>query len=254
MKREKSMENFKENLKVNTEIKEEKLTERQARRTYEQFVNRQEEQFLLFINYLNKHINKLREDGLISPFLEFRARIKATNSALKNYKEKALDDVFGIEFICATNNEIKILQQDLDNMLKVHKEKKHNKANGYRAIHRSCEINKELVDQLNDELEKHGKEKRLNEEFPMVEVQYKTVEVFYEANYGTASHEKYKGVKVSQLQQLYDEGMLTVGEYIPYMWISDPAHDDMRELSTEEVLKKTYPSLVLKKTNEREEK
>ena len=86
MKREKSMENFKENLKGNTEIKEEKLTERQARRTYEQFVNRQEEQFLLFINYLNKHINKLREDGLISPFLEFRARIKATNSALKNYK------------------------------------------------------------------------------------------------------------------------------------------------------------------------
>ena len=42
------MENFKENLKVNTEIKEEKLTERQARRTYEQFVNRQEEQFTFY--------------------------------------------------------------------------------------------------------------------------------------------------------------------------------------------------------------
>lgn len=245
------MDNFKDSLKVDIKdnVQEEKLTDRQARRTYEQFVNRQEEQFLIFINYLNKHINELREDGLISPFLEFRARIKATNSALKNYKEKALDDVFGIEFICATSNEIKVLQKDLEKILNVHKEKRHDKKNGYKAIHNSCSMKNDVIDQLNNVLESQGKEKRLNEEFPMVEVQYKTIEVFYEANYGTASHEKYKGVIVSQLQQLYDEGMLTVGEYIPYMWISDPSNDDMRELSTEEVLKKTYPSLVLKKAN-----
>ena len=40
--------------------------------------------------------------------------------------------------------------------------------------------------------------------------------------------------------------MLKVGEDIPDTWISNAEGDKVRKLSTEEVLKKMYPSLVLK--------
>lgn len=235
------MENFKESIKVNLE--ETKLTEREARQTYEKYVLEQQEQFVLFINYLNQYINSLREQGIISPFLKFYARVKATNSALKNYEKKALDDIFGIEFICATDEEIKILQEKLEPLLKSHKIKIHNKENGYKAIHHSCSIKQEIRDELTKKMENKSKVKQ--ETFPVIEVQYKTIGVYYEAVYGKASHEKYKDTKLPQLQLLYDNDCLTVGEYIPYMWISNADTDNVRELSTEEVLRKMYPSLKL---------
>lgn len=240
------MDDFKKSLKVDIKEKPvERLTEREARRMYERFVMDQEDQFLLFINYLNKFINRLREQGKISQFLKFYARIKATNSALKNYEKKALDDIFGIEFICAAEGEIKLLKEQLDKLVKVEREKAHNKDNGYKAIHDSCIMKPEIIERLNG-IAGEGNEKK-SEEFPMIEIQYKTIEVFYQAAFGTASHEKYKGVQLPQLQALYDTDSLTVGEYLPYMWMSDPDNDEMRELTTEEVLKKMYPSLELKK-------
>ena len=235
------MGNFKEDIKVNLE--KVKLTEREARQTYEKFVLEQQEQFVLFINYLNQYINSLREQGIISPFLKFYARVKATNSALKNNEKKALDDIFGIEFICATDREIEILQKELETILKIHKVKIHDKENGYKAIHHSCSMKQEIRDELAKGM---ANQLEVNQEtFPAIEIQYKTIGVYYEAIYGKASHEKYKDTKLPQLQLLYDNDCLTVGEYIPYMWISNTDADNVRELSTEEVLKKMYPSLKL---------
>lgn len=235
------MKNFKESIKV--DLEEVKLTEREARQTYERFVLEQQEEFVLFINYLNQYINGLREKGVISPFLKFYARVKATNSALKNYEKKALDDIFGIEFICATDEEIEILQKELEPILKIHKIKLHNKENGYKAIHHSSSIRQETKAELTKKM--GDKSKKTQETFPAIEIQYKTIGVYYEAVYGKASHEKYKDTKLSQLQTLYDNDSLTVGEYIPYMWISNADTDNVRELSTEEVLRKMYPSLKL---------
>ena len=241
------MNDFKEGIKV--DLKAKRLTEREARQTYERFVLEQQEKFVLCINYLNQYVNELRKQGFISPFLQFYARIKATNSALKNYEKKALDDIFGIEFICATEKEIEILQQALEPILKVHKVKQHNKTNGYKAIHTSCSIKEGAREKIISKTEQEEIEK---DKFPVMEVQYKTIDVYYEAVYGTASHEKYKDTKIPQLQALYDNDSLTVGEYIPYMWISDNNNDDMREMTTEEVLKKMYPSLKLKGNKEQE--
>lgn len=243
------MNDFKESIKVKCVGKpqERKMTDREARRFYEEFIFSQENQFLLFINYLNKQINELKEKGVISPFLQLYARIKATNSALKNYDKKELDDIFGIEFVCATEREISIVRRLMEEIMVVLREKIHDKENGYKAIHNLCSMNETLIKKLNDIAEGQNMPRKNSDDFPIVEVQYKTVEVFYEANFGKASHEKYKDTKIPQLQALYDADSLTVGEYIPYMWISDSTHDEMRELTTEEVLKKMYPSLRLKK-------
>ncbi len=234
------MTNLKESIKV--DLKTIQLTE-EARKIYEEIVQGQQDGFITFVNYLNQYINGLKEQGIISQFLKFYARIKATNSALKNYDEKKdLDDIFGIEFICATNEEIEILQHALEPILRTNKVKTHDKANGYKATHHLCSIKKESKEVL----KKRMKEIESNK-IPAMEVQYKTIEVYYAAVFGTASHEKYKDTQLPQLQTLYDSGKLQIGTDIPHMWISKADAEDARKLSMEETLKKMYPSLQLRR-------
>lgn len=236
------------------------LSEREARRTYEKFVIDQEEQFILFINYLNQYINHLRDLGKITPHLAFYARVKATNSAYKNHSDgKTLDDVFGIEILATSEEEYKTLMEEIESpseedktfsenkrLLKVHHTKNHDKDNGYKAEHHTCSIEPELVTTLNNLLGKSKDDKISEQLFPLIEFQYKTFEVYYQGNFGTASHEKYKNTEIQQIQALYDAGLLTVGEYIPTMWVSNPYSDNVRELTSRDVLKKMYPSLKLK--------
>jgi len=235
---------FKERIKF--KLPTSNLTNIEARQAYENFVLGQEESFILFINYLNRYVNQLRERGVISPFLKFYARVKATNSALENHDKKALDDVFGIEFICATDREIELLQRELETLLNVGRTKIHNKDNGYRAIHHSCSIKEDIIDAINDISMKQYGVQECKKNFPVVEIQYKTVEVYYEAVYGKASHEKYKDTELSKIQSLYDEGKLEVGEDIPDTWISNAEGDRVKKMSIQEVLRKMYPSLVLR--------
>ena len=246
------MKDFKESLNPeNFEVTP--LTEREARRNYEKFVLDQESQFILFINYLNKFINELRDKGTITPHLAFYARVKATNSAYQNHSDKkALDDVFGIEILATAEAEFQALMKeiesdgDINRLLRVHKVTKHDKDNGYKAEHHYCVLEPKLVETLNNLSGKTRRNRIPAQLFPLIEFQYKTFEVYYQGNFGTASHEVYKNTEIKQIQSLYDTDLLTVGEYIPTMWISDPYNDNVRELSTREILKKMYPSLKLK--------
>ena len=229
------------------------LSEREAIRTYEKFVIDQEDQFILFINYLNQFINHLRDLGSITPHLAFYARVKATNSAFKNHiDKKALDDVFGIEILATSEAEYRTLMEEIESspevahLLKVHHTQSHNKENGYKAEHHICSLEPKLVETLNALAGRTKKTKISDQFFPIIEFQYKTFDVYYEGNFGSASHEEYKNTDIKQIQALYDADLLTVGEYIPTMWVSDPYNDTVRELSSREVLKKMYPSLKLK--------
>lgn len=229
------------------------LSEREARRTYEKFVLDQEDQFILFINYFNRYLNYLRDIGMITTELAFYARVKATNSAYKNHSDgKALDDVFGIEILATSEKEYKTLMTEIESspdttrLLRVHHIKNHNKENGYKAEHHTCSIEPRLVKILNKILGKSKSTLISDQLFPLIEFQYKTMKVHYDANLGTASHEQYKNIEIRQIQSLYDADLLTVGEYIPTMWRSDAYSDNVRELTSRDVLKKMYPSLKLK--------
>ncbi len=236
-------EEFRAKLKVTPINEREKISE------YNRFVAEQEKPFILFINSINKYINKLRKKGILSNFLEVRARIKASSSALRNDETKALDDVFGMEFICATEREIEILRENIEKLVSITKLRDHNKENGYKAVHCMYSIGDELVERLNQT----SRRKYDRNLFPIVEAQYKTIQVFYESNYGTASHEKYKDTNIDEVQRLYNSGQLVPGVYLPYMWVSDPNNDNMRELSTEEIIRKIYPTLDLGDDMERTE-
>lgn len=197
--------------------------------------------------------------------MAFYARVKATNSAYKNHSDgKTLDDVFGIEILATAEEEYKTLMAEIESpekpessektdsspeevhLLRVHHTKNHDKQNGYKAEHHTCSIEPKLVETLNNLLGKSRNEKISDQLFPLIEFQYKTFEVYYQGNFGTASHEQYKNTEMQQIQALYDADLLTVGEYIPTMWVSDPYSDNVRELSSRDVLKKMYPSLKLK--------
>lgn len=251
------MEEFRESLKVNlNEKKEEKLTEEQAREIYKRYVAEQQEQFIAFINYLNQYLNKLKEQNEVLKNVQLRARIKATKSALKNYEIKALNDVFGIEFVCENEEGLKMLQNEMSRILNVTRIKVHNKKNGYKAVHYSYTMKQELVNKLNILLEQKGIKPVGWDLFPLIEIQYKTSNVFGEANLGKANYQKYKHVKKAQLKrikQLYESGELAVGELIPYMWMSNSIDGKMKKLSTEEILRKMYPTLDITNNNNKNE-
>ena len=239
-------EDFRESLKVKaTPLVPDTLTEREKLVSYNKFTIDQQEPFILFINYLNKAVNELRAQEKVSDILQIRARIKSPISAFENdTRGKTLNDIFGIEFICASEEEIALVKERMENLAKnVIDEKPVNKDNGYEAIHCLYSLKDESINKLN-RLSKKRYNKNL---FPIVEVHYETAAVYYEANFGNARHDEYKNTDMDQIRRLYEAGQLSIGTNLPIMWVSDPDNDNMRELSTEEVIKKLYPSLKLDK-------
>lgn len=243
------MESFKEDLKVNLYKEQgEKLTEEQAKRLYEEYVAKQEKQFVVFINYLNQYIKKVKKESDILANIQIRARIKTVGSAMKNYKIKALNDVFGVEIVCKNEEDLEKVQDRVEEILNVTKIKIHNKSNGYKAIHHSCIMKKELINVLNNILNEKGIKTVNDDLYPLIEVQYKTSSVYGEANVGKANHQIYKKIEenqVKKIEQLYQKKQLKVGDNIPYMWISDLNDNEMKKMTTEEILKSMYPSIQL---------
>lgn len=198
---------------------------------YTDFVSSQEQGFMRFINYINSVVDILKQKAKISPYVEIRARIKDTNSALKNFfKDKLLDDVFGVEIICANEKEIEIIKNELEKNFKSTRSKKHNKSNGYKAEHESYSIKQNQKDKNIEhwELQK--------DDVPVVECQFKTIEV--ELN-PEASHHDYKNVNKEEVQKQLENKTLQIGKEIPKMWIS--RENRMIELSYKEIIQKIYP-------------
>lgn len=197
---------------------------------YNEFVSAQEQGFIRFINYINGVIYILKQKAKISPFIEIRARIKDTNSALNNFfNNKLLDDVFGVEIICANEKEIEIIKNELEKNFKSTRSKKHNKSNGYKAEHESYSIN----NKNNEDIEHWHLDR---DDVPVVECQFKTIEV--ELN-PEASHHDYKKVDKQEIQSKLETQTLEIGKEIPRMWVS--RETGMHELSYKEIIQRIYP-------------
>lgn len=122
------------------------INDQQKVRLYEQYKSQQEEQFELYINYINEILIILKDYRIVSDFTKMNARIKATESALLTDGLKALDDVFGIEVDFATPGEKAFVSEIIKGTLKIVKERIHNKGNGYEAYHCSgYPVNKSTI-------------------------------------------------------------------------------------------------------------
>ena len=56
-----------------------------------------------------------------------------------------------------------------------------------------------------------------------------------------------KVTEMKQVQALYDSDLLTVGEYIPTMWVSNPYSDNVRELTSERCFKENVSFFKIKR-------
>lgn len=224
---------------------------------YNDFVNQQRNAFKAIMIYFNKILNNLKKEGKISDFTEFRARIKGPASALKNDEinnvklrtndneldSKSLDDVFGMEFIGATEKEVDFILATISKKTIVARKKDHNKKNGYKAKHRVLSLDKETMEEISKEFNIDSND------FPLFEAQFKTIAVAIEANTGTAKHIDYKDIIPKEIQKKYDRNEYIVGYNVPQMWLS--RNGEMILLSSDETLKKIYPFLnITKKKNQ----
>lgn len=213
------------------------LNDRMKLMAYNEYIESQRKAFIAIMNFINNRINNMIDEGRISDFIEMRARIKSAESAIKNDDTKALDDIFGIEIITATEEEITTIIKNLTPYMLKTKCKNHDKPNGYKAKHKYWTFKKDKLGHLPDMFSYDGN-------IPMIEFQFKTSKVHISCNTGPANHEDYKGEKREDIQRKYDEGKFDVYN-TPYMWASDDG--EMRLLSDEETLKKIYPFLNTKK-------
>lgn len=207
---------------------------------YNEYVENQRKGFIDIMNFLNNRINDLIERGKISDFIEIRARIKSAESAIRNNDTKALDDIFGMEIITATEEEYNVIIRNLAPYMSTTKFKNHDKENGYKAKHKYWTFKKDKLGYLQEEFD-------YDINIPMIEFQFKTSKVQISCNTGTANHEDYKGEKREDIQRKYDEGQFNIFN-TPFMWVSkkNGCKREMILLSEEDTLKKIYPFLNTK--------
>ena len=200
---------------------------------YNKYIYQQQEYFIIIMNYIDNIINEMLENGEISEYGEFRARIKSPKSALRNDPVKALDDVFGMEIITATEFEYEKIMKELEEFMTVQKSKDHNKKNGYKAKHRMMTL-------MRDKLELLGIPNGKFEEIPMIEFQFKTFQTLMQVETGTAKHSDYKNEDMDAIQEKYDKYGCDPYE-LPTMWVSKGGK--MVMLTPDEAMKKIYPLL-----------
>lgn len=219
-----------EQYKVEQPNSEEVAEKVKKENVYLEFIKGQEAGFIRFINYVYETIENLKAKAEISPFIEIRARIKDIDSAIKNNSNnKILDDVFGIEIICASEEEIHKIKSELEKTLKSTRKKFHDKSNGYKAWHESYSA-------ITTENENINKWKLLDNDVPVIECQYKTIEV--ELN-PEASHHDYKKVDKKEIQEKLERETLKIGKQIPKMWVS--RENGFHELEYKEIIQRLYP-------------
>lgn len=238
-------------------ISEEAKTFYENQKNYQEFVACQKSGFLKLMNHINQLLTEYRDSGKISSFVEFRARIKSPASAMANDSKKLLDDVFGMELICATEQEIDFLIEEITKLMEICREPHfHDKPNGYKAKHYSLALAPENLNSIYPNKNFVEGSKEFDEEIskmPVIEFQFKTIAVAINASYGTAAHTNYKQVDPEKIQEDFDNNNLKRGNNLPYMWVSSmnsSGKPTMKELDNDEVAKKLYPFLDVTRQRE----
>jgi len=263
-------------LKRSQEIAKEELDQAELFELYTDYIYQQKNGFLSLINYINQKIHELIIQGKISEYVKIKARIKSIKSASINHKKerdafkkrisikledsdidssdsiegKILDDVFGMEIVCATEEEIEIIKEEIENFISKRKPtKKHDKPNGYKAQHDSYYLKEEIYSENDTVISPN--------ETPLIECQYKTIEVVAKSQFGgEASHVTYKGEDPELLQEQYNNGKLKIGINLPLMYessIDEHGKPIMRRLTLAETIRREYPFIDMSKTEKAKE-
>lgn len=219
------------------EIKETPPNEMERYLLYSDYITNQKRGFIETIKIVDKLITDLQDNGELTEYVKINARIKSTESALKNddIKNKALNDAFGMEIIAGTESALKRIMDKLEEYMRVRKENPINKDNGYVAMHKIMDLEKEAYTKLATGNVPYN-------EVPLIEIQFKTFEVKENATSGPANHWEYKGETREQIQAMYDRNGFNEHN-LPIMYAVE--NHKIRILSKQETIRKLYPFLRL---------
>lgn len=219
------------------EIKETPPNEMERYLLYSDYITNQKRGFIETIKIVDKLITDLQDNGELTEYVKINARIKSTESALKNddKKNKALNDAFGMEIIAGTESALKRIMDKLEEYMRVRKENPINKDNGYVAMHKIMDLEKEAYTKLATGNVPYN-------EVPLIEIQFKTFEVKENATSGPANHWEYKGETREQIQAMYDRNGFNEHN-LPIMYAVE--NHKIRILSKQETIRKLYPFLRL---------
>lgn len=128
---------FKEGLKVGDLKPIYDVNDVEQEMLYKEFVDMQKGHFISYMNFLNAELCVLKHYGIVSDYTRFLARIKSTESAIKNDREKTLNDAFGVEVASGTPGEFAFTAMLFMDTLKETKESVKNRTNKYVAHHYS---------------------------------------------------------------------------------------------------------------------
>lgn len=109
-----------------------KISDMQSLELYNDFVGSQKEGFVSALYKVNEILEKLKLEGKVSEYAKWYARIKHFENAIKNENEnksdkdlnKALDDIFGVRIVGASEPELLIIQDELEKNFSVGTKKK----------------------------------------------------------------------------------------------------------------------------------
>ena len=93
-----------------------------------------------------------------------------------------------------------------------------------------------------------------NQETPLIEFQYWTVELDYKCTFGDLSYSDYKDLSKEEIQRRYDNNEFKLGNNIPIIYTGRNSKGKIEPLSSEEALKKTYPFLNMNKSKGKSKK
>lgn len=219
------------------EIKETPPNEMERYSLYSDYIANQKRGFIEIIRIVDRLITELQDNGELTGYVKINARIKSTESALKNddIEDKALNDAFGMEIIAGTESALKKIMDKLEQCIRVRKENPISKDNGYVAMHKMIDLEKETYARLATGNVSY-------EEIPLVEIQFKTFEVKENATSGPANHWEYKGETREQIQAMYDRNGFNEHN-LPIMYTVE--NHKIRILSKQETIRELYPFLKL---------
>lgn len=202
-----------------------------TKRYYTNYIQSRKAGYEITLAIVGQIISKLQEDYKISNDVKVLGRIKSFESAYENNNKKAVDDCFGIRII-AQRIDLQEIKNNIENNFIIKKNKRHipKDKKDYDALHQMGYINFKFINKNNARCI-----------FPVVEIQYWTIQLENKTINGILSYSNYKKDFHDKVLKEYRNNSSNLKDYLPIYY--EIENNKLRELPARETLYKLYPEI-----------
>lgn len=216
------------------------------RKKYENRLRKYKNGYEAIAKIIGYTILKMKQRGQITGEAKITGRLKSFKSVEENYKNKSIDDCFGIRVIAENDSDLQKIKAELEKIFIVEKTKDHRKKQGtkYNGIHEIVQMNPAYIERM----------RGIGiEECPKIEIQYWNEDLEKKCINGELAYSKYKNRDIEQILETYRKRPYQLYSNLPTYY--EIRGNKIRMLSAEETLRRVYPEIedFMKKNNNRED-